>query len=102
MEEVVARIVEVERQSAAGVEQAEQASRERIEAHQRLLAEKKEHAVQEIVAENQARVEKALSEARARIDDDNRQFGREQERLLQDPARLSEIKAAIVELLLAG
>lgn len=102
MENVVARIMEIERQAASKVEQAETASRERVEAHLRSLEEEKERTHALIIAKENTRLKQAVAEFNKQTEEASLAAAREYETLFQDPAKVKEIKEKIVAILLGG
>lgn len=101
MENVIARIVEIEQECATRIDEAARESQERILAHQRLIAGKKDVECARIVSVANARFEQASQEARSRIEAVGAQFRKAQARLYQDPALVIRIKEAIVSMLLS-
>ena len=102
MDTIITRIIEIEKQTALGIKQAEEASRKKIEAFRRSMQKGKEEACARILsAENQKltealevlnqKTEKALREARA-----------EYEERFQDSGRINAVKEKIIAILLAG
>jgi hypothetical protein len=100
MENVIARIVEIEKQCAQDIDQAEQEYSEKIEAHRRTLEEKKAIESARIVETGNARLEQALAEAKRQTEAAYSAASRDHERLYQDPALIEEIKEKITSILL--
>jgi len=101
MDNVITRIVEIEQECAARLEEAARESRERIAAHQHHLAERKAAECARIESAANARFDQALQEAESQSKALGTQFREAQERLYRDPALAAKIKEAIVSLLLS-
>lgn len=102
MDEVITRIMEIERQCSADVEQAELQCAKRIEAHNRLLEEKRtlEHA--RILAAEKNRLTQAIEEAKARTETASIAFRSDCESLFHDRALREKAKRKIISILLGG
>ncbi len=100
MENVIARIMEIEKQCAQDIEQAELEYSEKIEAHRRTLEEKKAIEFARIVEAGNARLEQALAEAKRQTEAASLAASRDHERLYQDPALIEAIKEKVVSILL--
>jgi hypothetical protein len=100
MDDVITRIVEIERQCSADVEQARLEYGKNIEAHQRILEEKKirEHA--QIISVESARLTQAVEEAKRQIEAAHDSLRRDSEGLFQDPVLNEAIKEYIISILL--
>lgn len=101
MKTVITRIVELEKQCAAEVEQAERESKERIEAHRVGLEERKKKEFAAIEAANKERLAGALKEVEAEVERESEAVRRDHERLEQDAALREEIREKILSLLLS-
>ena len=102
METVIARILDIEKQSATDIARAEEACRNRIEAHRRALEEEKARAHALIIAKENTRLAEVLQALSKQTEKESRAAGEDYERLFQDPARVDAIKEKIVAILLAG
>jgi len=100
MDEVIARIVEIEKQFAADVEQAELKSAKKIEAHQRLLEEKKIRERTQITAAENSRLTRTVEEAKNQIEATSAAFRKDSENLFQKSALNEAIKEDIISILL--
>ena len=100
MDTVITRIIEIEKQSAADIERAEDAYRKNIEAHQRTLEENKERAHAQIISTENDRLKQALSELNKRTEEASLTSAREDEIHFQNPALIEAIKEKIVAILL--
>lgn len=100
MDEVITRIVEIERQCSADVEHAELEYGKIIESHKRLLEEKKTQERTRIISTENSRLAKAVEEAKGRIDAESAAFKKDTERLIQDPDLIEAIKKDIISILL--
>jgi hypothetical protein len=102
MDEVITRIVEIERQCAADVEQAELESAKKIEAHQRLLEEKILRDRTLITSAENSRLTRAVEEARKQIEAASAAFRKDIENLYQNPILIEAIKKDIISILLGS
>ncbi|MGV8073542.1 MAG: hypothetical protein AB2L11_03120 [Syntrophobacteraceae bacterium] len=100
MDEEIARIVEVERQCSADVEQAELEYRKNLEAHKRLLEEKKTRERTRIVAKEKTRLTQAVEEAKNQTEAASAALRRDIEDLFHNPALNEAIKKEIISILL--
>lgn len=102
MEEVISRIMEIERQCADAVEEAEEASRRNIEAHRKTIEEKKSGEYARITRENNELLAQATEEAKREIEAEFQAAEEEMERLHQDRSLAGEIREKILAILLKG
>ncbi len=102
MDEVITRIMEIENRCSAAVEQAELDCAKRIEEHKRFLEEKKLREHTRILAAEKTRLTQAIEEAKIRTEAASIAFGRDSERLFQDPALQEKIKSKIISILLTS
>ena len=102
MEEVISRIMELEKQCADGVEEAEQASRRNIEARRKTIEEKKSGEYARITRENNELLAQATEEAKREIEAKFQAAEEEMERLRQDRSLAGEIREKILAILLKG
>ncbi len=102
MEEVISRIMEIEKQCADAVEQAEQASRRKIEAHRKTIEDKKSGEYARITRENNELLVQATEEAKREIEAKFQAAEEEMERLRQGRSLDREIREKILAILLKG
>ena len=100
MDDMITRIVEIEKQCADEVERAEQACREKIETHRQAAQEKKAGECARIVSEGGARLTQAIEEAKKKTEEESRAAQGDIERLYQDPSLNREIQEKVVSILL--
>lgn len=102
MDTVVSRIIEIERELARDLEQAEEASRTRIEARRLALEEEKERTRAGIISAENARLSKTILEAKAKTEAASSEFQKNSERPFHDPVTTQTIKENILSILLEG
>lgn len=100
MDEVITRIMEVERQCAADIEQAEAQYAKRIEEHKRILEEKKTKEYARITAAENIRLAQAVEREKKQAEDATAVLQRDGENRLQDPVMKEAIKEDIISILL--
>lgn len=100
MDALIARIVEIEKKSAAGVRVAESQYDERIDALRRSLDEEMTRKREQILSEANSRFAAAVEQAKKLADADTALMKSESERFFQNPALIEEIKEAIISILL--
>jgi hypothetical protein len=100
MDEVITRIVEIEKQCSANVEQAELEYGKRIEAHKRILEEKKTRERALIISAENTRLTKAVEEAKILTEGTSAALRRDSESLFQDPLLNEAIIEDIISILL--
>ena len=100
MDEVIARIIEVERQCAEAIEQAEAESLRRIEEHQRACEAKKQEERLKIIASENIRRTRTISEAKQSIQQQSADALKDTERLFADPHLQARLKEEIINILL--
>jgi hypothetical protein len=100
MDEVITRIVEIEKQCSADVEQAQLEYGKRIEAHKRILEEKKAKDCAQITSAENTRLTQTVEEAKKQIEDASTALRRDSESRLQDPVLNETIKEDIISILL--
>lgn len=101
MDELITRIVEIERQSAADVRLAQSQYAERIDALRRSLEEEMSRKREIILSEANSRFTAAVDEARKQADADAASMKNSSERIFQNPVLIEEIKETIISILLA-
>lgn len=102
MDEVIARIVEIERQCSAQVEQARLEYTENIKNHKRILEEKKNGEFARIISDEKARLTKAVEEAKKQNALDYATLRQDNERVFQDKSLQEAVKEDIMSILLEG
>ena len=100
MENVITRIVEIEKQCTEEVEKAELEYRKKIDAHKNTLEEKKARECALIVTAGNQRLEQALEEAKRQSEAEQLAASSDNERLYQDPALNEAIKEKIISILI--
>jgi hypothetical protein len=101
MDELITRIVEIERQSEADVRLAESQYAECIDALRRSLEEEMTSKRERILSDANSRFTEAVDEARKRADADTASIKNSSERVFQDPVLIEEIKETVISILLA-
>ncbi len=102
MDAVISRIIEIERESARDLEQAEEASRKKIAAHQFALEKEKERAHADIVSAENARFSQTILEAKKQADAVSEAFLKDSERPFHEPVTTQAIQEDIISVLLEG
>ena len=102
MDAVVTRIIEIERQCAAAVLQAEQASARRIEEHKRALEEKKALQREQILSTENSRRIQTIAEAKRKSEAASAASMHDRESLFQDSSLNKVIREDILSILLEG
>ena len=100
MEDMITRIVEIEKQCAGEIETAEREYRQRIEEHKGALEKRKAAECARIVSEGAGRLAQAIEETQKKTEAESKAAGGDIERLYQDPALDREIQEKIVSILL--
>ena len=100
MDDVITRIVEIERQCSADVEQARLDYVKSIESHKLILEEKKTKERAKIISVENTRLTQAVEEAKNQTAAASAALKRDSESLLQDPVLNEEIKEDIISILL--
>jgi len=100
MDDMITRIVAIEKQCADEVEQAERDYRQKIEEHKRAAQKRKAAECARIVSEGDDRLARAIEEAGKKTEAEFRAAGSDIERLYQDPSLDREIQEKIVSILL--
>jgi hypothetical protein len=101
MDELITRIVEIERQSESDVRLAESQYSERIDALRRSLEEEMTRKREKILSEANSRFTAAVEEARKQADADTASMKNSSECIFQNPVLIEEIKEVIISILLA-
>jgi hypothetical protein len=100
MDTVITRIIEIEKQSAAEIGQAEDTYRKNIEAHRRILDEKKERAHAQTISIENDRLTQALRELNKQTEEASLASARDYETRFHDQALVEAVKEKIVAILL--
>lgn len=102
MDEVITRIVSIERQCSARVEQARQDYSKNIESRRRSLEEQKTRAFAQITVSENLRLTGAMEEAGKQTGDASLAFQRDCEVPFQNPALAEAVREDIISILLGG
>ncbi|MBP7342975.1 MAG: hypothetical protein PHG54_14390 [Smithellaceae bacterium] len=102
MDDVITRVVEIERQCSADVEQAERESARNIEIRRRLLEEEAARERERIRNAENAGVAEAVEEAKKLSGAASAAARTESDRLFEDPVLREAIRKEILAILLAG
>ncbi len=102
MDEVITRIVAIERQCSAEVEQARQNYTKNIESRRRSLEEEKTRAFAQITASENLRLTRAIEEAQKKTGEASSAFQRDCESPFQNPALVEAVREDIISILLGG
>jgi protein-tyrosine-phosphatase len=100
MDNVITRILDVEKECAEEVEKAEREYRQKIEAYKKELEEKKAREFDLIIAAGNEKLSQALETAKRKAESEFITLKRESERLYQDPTLTDAIKEKILSILL--
>ena len=100
MDEVITRIMEMERQCSNDVEQAEAEYSKKIEEHKHILEEKKTKEHARIISAESTRLTQAIEKTKREIEAVSTGFRRDSESRLQDPVLNEAIKEDIISILL--
>jgi len=100
MDELITRIVEIERQCAAVIEKAEADSAGRIAAHKTACETKIEEERKQILSSENARQTRTLNDAKRKIQNETEVFLKDGERLFDDPRLQARIRESIINILL--
>ena len=101
MENVITRIVEIEKQCAGEVEKAEREYREKIEVHKSVIEGKKAKEFALIITAGNERLSQALEEAKRQTEAASLAASTVHEGLYRDSALNEAIKEKVVSILLA-
>lgn len=100
MNTIINRILELEKQSAMEIEQAENTYKKNIDALLVALEEKKEQVQELIITKENARLTQAIQEFNKKSGDESLAALKDYETLFQDPAKVIAIKEKIASILL--
>jgi len=98
--EVITRIMEIERQCAADIEQAEAEHVRIIKEYKRILEEKKTKEHARIISAESSRLTQALEKAKEQTETVSAALRRDSESGLRDPVLKGAIKEDIISILL--
>jgi len=102
MDDVITRIVEIERQCSADVEQARFEYGKTIEAHKRVLEEKKVTERARIISIENTRLTQAVEDAKREIEAASDAVRREHDRLFENHVLKGAIQEDIISILLTS
>ncbi len=102
MDDVITRIIEIEKKSSLDIERSENTSRKNIEAHRLALEEEKERTHTLIISTENSRLTEAIQALNKQTEEASLAAVNAYEIRLQDPARVEAVKGKIVAILLAG
>lgn len=99
---VIARIIDVEKECAEEVEKAELEYRQNIEAHKKVLEEKKAREFDLIIAAGKEKLTETIDTAKKQADIEFTALQQESEGLYKDRALNETIKEKVLSILLAS
>ena len=102
MDDVITRIVEIERQCSADVENVQRESKNRIEAHKQFLEDEKKREQDQIMSREKTRLAMVVEETAVKIKAEFEASEKENEIVFQDPVLQERIRENIISILLAG
>ena len=100
MDDMITRIVEIEKQCADEVEKAKQAYRKRIEAYKETVQGKKTRECTRIVSKSDTLLAQAIEKAEKKAEAEFRVAQGDIERLYQDTSLNREIQEKVISILL--
>ncbi len=100
MDEVITRIMELEKLCASEVEQAEAESLKKIKEYKKTLEEKKNKEHAQITSAENAILNQAIEKTKKEIEAASAAFKRDSESRFQDPHMKEAIKEEIISILL--
>ena len=100
MDEVITRIMEIEKQCASDVEQAEAQYLKKIKEYKNVLEEKKTKELVRITSAQNAILNQAIEKTKKEIEAASAAFKRDSESRFQDPHMKEAIKEEIISILL--
>ncbi len=100
MDEVITRIMEIEKQCASDVEQAEAEYLKKIKEYKNILEEKKTKEHARIISAESTRLTQAIEKTKKEIETASAAFKRDSENRFQDPLLKEAIKEEIISILL--
>jgi len=102
MDEVITRIVAIERQCSADVEQVRQEYEKNLESRKQSLVDQKTGAFAQITAAEKLRLTKAMEKAKKQNDEASLAFQRDCEIPFQNQVLAKTIKEEIISILFEG
>ncbi len=102
MENVITRIMEIEKQAALDIEQAKAEYRNKIDAQRRTLEQDKEREHALINDKENARLTGAVRELNKQTEEASQAEMRDYENIFRDRAKIDAIKEKIAEIILTG
>jgi hypothetical protein len=99
---VISRIIEVERQCADAVEKAERNYRREIALYKQVLEEKKKNELERISAAEKARLLRAIEEKKEQIEIISKELAHTIDKLLEDASLNEAVKEKIVTMVLSS
>ncbi len=100
MESVITRIIDIEKRSAARIEEARTACHNNIDARRRALEEEKERAHAQISAQENTRLTQAVQELNKKTEEASQAELRDFETIFQDDSKIAAVKEKIISILL--
>ncbi len=100
MENVITRIVKIEKQGSEEVEKSELEYRKKIDAHKGVLEEKKTRECALIIAAGNQRLEQAITEAKKHLEAKRSEAISDNKKLYQDSSLNEAIKEKLISILL--
>lgn len=100
VDEVIIRIMEIEKQCAADVEKAEAEYLKRVQEHKHILREKRTTERAGIAAAESTRITQAIEKAKRQTEADSAAFRQDSESRFRDPVLNKAIKEDIISILL--
>jgi hypothetical protein len=97
---MIARIIDIEKQSAARIEEARTASQKKVEARRRALQEEKERERAKITEKENARFANAVQQLTKQTEESSQAEMRDYETIFQDDAKIAAVKEKIISILL--
>jgi hypothetical protein len=100
MDDLITRILEIEKQSDREIEGAEEACRKKIEVHRRTLEEEKERVNALITTSENTRLTQAIQDLKKRTEEESSAEIKKYEILFRDPDKIEIMKERIAAILL--
>lgn len=102
MDAVITRIIETEKECALDIQKAEEASRQKIEAHRLALEKEKEQAFAAILSTQNNRLTQALESLNSQTEAALLTQGKAYDSRFQNPSAIETVKEKIIDILLSG
>jgi hypothetical protein len=100
MEDVITRILEIEKHSDREIERAEEFCRKKIEVHRRTLEEEKERVHALITTSENTRLTQAIQDLKKRTEEQSSAEIKKNESLFRDPDNIEIMRERIAAILL--